>query len=209
LGAGSRCRPRRCREPPRLDSSGTRSSAWSATSSSSAWRWKPWRRCTCNTLRSTVYAVDPNQPVENVQTLDDLRSEALAAPRLTAILLGVFAALALLVTLAGIGGVIATSVQQRTKEFGLRMALGARRDSVLTMVVRQGLTLVLIGLALGVVGALVAGRVLSAYLYQTAPRDPLIFASVAALFILSGVVACLIPARRATTVDPLIALRAE
>ena len=121
----------------------------------------------------------------------------------------VFAGLALLVTLAGIGGVIATSVQQRTKEFGLRMALGASRDSVLTMVVRQGLTLVLIGLAVGVVGALVAGRVLSAYLYQTAPRDPLIFAGVAALFILSGIIACLIPARRATTVDPLIALRAE
>ena len=95
-----------------------------------------------NVLRSTVYSVDPNQPVENVQTLDDLRYEALAAPRLTATLLGVFAALALLVTLAGIGGVIATSVQQRTKEFGLRMALGARRDSVLMMVVRQGLTLV-------------------------------------------------------------------
>ena len=162
-----------------------------------------------NVLRSTVRAVDPNQPVENVQTLDDLRSEALAAPRLTATLLGVFAALALLVTLAGIGGVIATSVQQRTKEFGLRMALGARRDGVLLMVVRQGLTLVLIGLAIGVVGALAAGRVLSAYLYQTAPTDPLIFAGVAALFILSGVIACLIPARRATTVDPLIALRAE
>jgi len=105
--------------------------------------------------------------------------------------------------------VIATSVQQRTKEFGLRMALGARRDSVLLMVVRQGLTLVLIGLAIGVFGALAAGRVLSSYLYQTAPRDPLIFAGVAALFILSGVIACLIPARRATTVDPLIALRAE
>ena len=160
-------------------------------------------------LRSTVHTVDPNQPVENVRTLDDLRSEALAAPRLTATLLVVFAALALLVTLAGIGGVIATSVQQRTKEFGLRMALGASRDSVLTMVVRQGLSLVLIGLAFGVVGALVAGRVLSAYLYQTAPRDPLIFAGVAALFILSGIIACLIPARRATTVDPLIALRAE
>jgi putative ABC transport system permease protein len=162
-----------------------------------------------NVLRTTVYEVDPNQPVEQVQTLDDLRSEALAAPRLTATLLGVFAGLALLVTLAGIGGVIATSVQQRTKEFGLRMALGARRDSVLTMVVRQGLTLVLIGLAVGVVGALVAGRVLSAYLYQTAPRDPLIFAGVAALFVLSGIIACLIPARRATTVDPLIALRSE
>jgi len=162
-----------------------------------------------NVLRTTVHAVDPNQPVENVQTLDALRSEALAAPRLTATLLGVFAALALLVTLAGIGGVIATSVQQRTKEFGLRMALGARRDSVLIMVVRQGLTLVLIGLAIGVVGALAAGRVLSSYLYQTAPRDPLIFAGVAVVFVLAGIVACLIPARRATTVDPLIALRAE
>ena len=139
-----------------------------------------------NVLRNTVHAVDPNQPVENVQTLDDLRSEALAAPRLTATLLGVFAALALLVTLAGIGGVIATSVQQRTKEFGLRMALGARRDSVLMMVVRQGLTLVVIGLAIGIVGALAAGRVLSSYLYQTAPRDPMIFAGVAAVFILAG-----------------------
>jgi putative ABC transport system permease protein len=162
-----------------------------------------------NVVRSVVHAVDPNQPVENVRTLDDLRSEALAAPRLTATLLGVFAALALLVTLAGIGGVIATSVQQRTKEFGLRMALGARRDSVLVMVVRQGLTLVVIGLAIGIAGALAGGRVLSSYLYQTAPRDPMIYAGVAAVFIVAGIVACLIPARRATTVDPLIALRAE
>jgi hypothetical protein len=162
-----------------------------------------------NTLRNTVHLVDSTLPVEQVQTLDDLRSEALAAPRLTATLLAIFAALALLVTLAGIGGVIATSVTQRTKEFGLRMALGAGRDSVLTMVIRQGLSLVVIGLAVGVAGALVAGRVLNAYLYQTAPRDPIIFAGVAALFILCGIIACLIPARRATTVDPLIALRAE
>jgi predicted permease len=162
-----------------------------------------------NVLRTSIHAVDPNQPVENVQTLDDLRSEALAAPRLTATLLGLFAALALLVTLAGIGGVIATSVTQRTKEFGLRMALGARREGVLVMVVRQGLTLVVIGLVIGVIGALVAGRVLSAYLYQTAPRDPLIFAGVAVVLVVAGVIACLIPARRATTVDPLIALRAE
>jgi putative ABC transport system permease protein len=162
-----------------------------------------------NVLRSTIYTVDAQLPVEAVKTLDDLRTEALAAPRLTATLLVVFAALALLVTLAGIGGVIATSVTQRTKEFGLRMALGASRDSVLTMVVRQGLTLVAVGLAVGIVGALVAARVLSAYLYQTAPRDPLIFAGVALVFILSGIVACLIPARRATTVDPLIALRGD
>ena len=162
-----------------------------------------------NVLRTSIYAIDPNQPVENVQTLDDLRSEALAAPRLTATLLAIFAALALLVTLAGIGGVIATSVTQRTKEFGLRMALGARREGVMMMVVRQGLTLVVIGLAVGVAGALAAGRVLSAYLYDTAPRDPIIFAGVAVVFVLAGIVACLIPARRATTVDPLIALRAE
>jgi predicted permease len=162
-----------------------------------------------NVLRSTVHSVDPNQPVEAVQTLDDLRTEALAAPRITATLLAIFASLALLVTLAGIGGVIATSVTQRTKEFGLRMALGASRDSVLRMVVRQGVTLVLIGLAIGIAGALAAARVLSSYLYQTAPRDPIIFAAVAVVFILAGVVACLIPARRATTVDPLIALRAE
>ncbi len=160
-------------------------------------------------LRDTVHKVDPNQPVEAVQTLDDLRSEALAAPRLTATLLVVFAALALLVTLAGIGGVIATSVTQRTREFGLRMALGAHRGTVLTMVLRQGLTLVAIGLVFGIGGALAAGRVLSAYLYQTAPRDPLIIAAVAAVFVIAGVLACLIPARRATTVDPLIALRAE
>ncbi|MFA5910455.1 MAG: ABC transporter permease [Vicinamibacterales bacterium] len=160
-------------------------------------------------LRDTVHAVDPNQPVEAVQTLDDLRSEALAAPRLTATLLLVFAGLALLVTLAGIGGVIATSVTQRTREFGVRMALGASRESVLTMVLRQGLTLVVTGLVLGIGGALAAGRILSSYLYQTAPRDPLIFGAVAVVFVLAGVLACLIPARRATTVDPLIALRAE
>ena len=160
-------------------------------------------------LRDTVHVVDPNQPVEEVQTLDDLRSEALAAPRLTATLLMIFAALALLVTLAGIGGVIATSVTQRTREFGVRMALGASRDSVLTMVLRQGLSLVVIGLLFGIGGALAGGRVLSSYLYQTAPRDPLIFAAVAIVFIVAGVLACLIPARRATTVDPLIALRAE
>ena len=160
-------------------------------------------------LREAVHAVDPNQPVEAVQTLSDLRAEALAAPRLTATLLGVFAALALLVTLAGIGGVIATSVTQRTREFGVRMALGANRGTVLAMVLRQGLSLVVIGLLFGIGGALAGGRVLSSYLYQTAPRDPAIFAAVAAVFMIAGVLACLLPARRATTVDPLIALRAE
>jgi len=160
-------------------------------------------------LRDTVHAVDPNQPVEAVQTMDDLRAEALAAPRLTATLLAVFAGLALLVTLAGIGGVIATSVTQRTREFGLRMALGASRSTVMGMVLAQGLTLVAIGLAVGIAGAVAGGRVLSVYLYQTAPADPLVIAAVVAAFLLSATIACLGPARRATTVDPLVALRAD
>ena len=109
-------------------------------------------------LRRTVHAVDPNQPVEAVRTLDDLRTEALAAPRLTATLLVLFAGLALLMTLAGIGGVIATSVTARTREFGVRMALGAGREAVLAMVVRQGVTLVAIGLAIGLAGALAQAR---------------------------------------------------
>ena len=161
------------------------------------------------TIQNVVRSLDPDIPIENVRTLDDIREQYLAAPKLTAMLLTVFAGLALLVTLTGIAGVIAQSVSQRTQEFGLRMALGASRDSVLTMVVGQGVLLVAIGLVIGVAGAFAAGRVLNAYLYQTAPRDPMIYAVVATLFILSGVIACLIPARRATTVDPLIALRAE
>ena len=91
-------------------------------------------------------SIDPNQPVENISTLDDLRSRHLATPRLTALLLALFAGLALLVTLAGVGGVIATSVAQRTQEFGVRMALGASQSAVLGGVLRQGLTLVVLGL---------------------------------------------------------------
>jgi putative ABC transport system permease protein len=161
------------------------------------------------TVRDAVHAIDPNQPVENVRTLEDLRDTFLATPRLTATLLGLFAVLALVVTLAGIAGVIATSVSQRTREFGVRMALGASRDTVLAMVLRQGLTMVGLGLVLGIAGAIAAGRVLSSYLYETAPTDPIILGAVGLAFLLAGTLACLGPARRATTVDPLIALRAE
>jgi putative ABC transport system permease protein len=161
------------------------------------------------TIRNVVRSLDPDIPIENVRTLDEIREQYLATPKLTAMLLTVFAGLALLVTLTGIAGVIAQSVSQRTQEFGLRMALGATQQSVLSMVLRQGLTLVCVGLIIGAAGAMAASRVLSSYLYGTTPRDPAIFAGVATLFLLSGVLACFIPARRATTVDPLIALRAE
>lgn len=160
-------------------------------------------------VRDAVHALDPDMPVEDVQTMEDLRRTTLATPRLTAMLLWLFAGLALVVTLAGIAGVIATSVSERTQEFGLRMALGAPRTSVLVLVLSQGLGLVAAGLLLGIVGAMAFGNVLSAYLFETAPRDPLVIAGVAVAFVCAGVVACLGPARRATSIDPLVALRGD
>ena len=160
-------------------------------------------------VRAAVRAVDPSMPIENVGTLEELRDKNLATPRLTAALLLVFAALALFVTMAGITGVIATSVSQRTQEFGMRMALGARRDAVLRMVVGQGLMLVGAGVAAGLVAAALATRVLSSYLYDTRATDPLTLAAVIAALFLCGIAACIGPAWRATTVDPMVALRSE
>jgi putative ABC transport system permease protein len=124
-------------------------------------------------------------------------------------LLSIFAALALLVTGTGITGVIATSVSQRTREFGVRMALGAGRASVLTMVLGQGLVLVALGLAVGIAVSLALVRVLQSYLYATAPTDPLTFALVTTALLVAGALAALGPAWRATRVDPMLALRAE
>jgi putative ABC transport system permease protein len=160
-------------------------------------------------IRDAVHAVDPNMPVENIQTLDELRQRYLATPKLTATLLTLFAALALLVTLTGITGVIATSVSQRLQEFGVRMALGASRNHVLGLVVGEGVTLVAIGLALGVVAAAAFTRVLSAYLFATQPTDGRTFAAAGFMFLLGGILASLGPAWRATRADPMAALRAE
>src|SRR5262249_57971138 len=112
-------------------------------------------------IHNPPWAIDPNMPVQNIRTLDEIRDRYLATPKLTAVLLTVFAALALLVTMAGVTGVIATSVSQRTQEFGVRMALGASRQAVLQMVIGQGLLLVGIGLVAGVIASLAATRVLS------------------------------------------------
>jgi predicted permease len=160
-------------------------------------------------IREAAWAIDPNMPVQNVRTLDEIRASYLATPKLTAVLLSVFAALALLVTMAGITGVIATFVSQRTQEFGVRMALGASRQAVLRMVVGQGLMLVGAGLAIGVVASLAATRVLSSYLFGTTATDPVTFIAVVSAFLVAGAAACLGPAWRATTVDPMVALHAE
>jgi predicted permease len=160
-------------------------------------------------LREAIRRVDPQQPVTRIETLEQVRSRALASPTLIATLLGLFALLALVITAAGIGGVLAFSVNQRTQEIGIRMALGASRGAVLKMVLRQGLTLVVLGLAAGTIGAFFLARLMKEVLYGVSPTDPLTFVAVTVVLLGVAVVACLMPARRATMVDPITALRAN
>jgi len=160
-------------------------------------------------LREAIRRVDPQQPVTRIETLEQVRTRALASPTLIATLLGLFALLALVITAAGIGGVLAFSVNQRTQEIGIRMALGASRGAVLAMVLRQGLTLVLVGLAGGTIGALFLVRLMKEVLYGVSPNDPLTFLAVAAALLAVAIFACLMPARRATLVNPITALRAN
>jgi ABC-type antimicrobial peptide transport system permease subunit len=137
-----------------------------------------------------------------------VRGEALASPRLTTTLILLFALLALCITAAGLGGVVAFSVSQRTQEIGVRMALGAGRGEVLGMVLREGLRLVGLGLVLGALAAVLLGRLIAGLLFHVETTDPLTFAGMALVLVLIAAAACLIPARRAATVDPLVALRA-
>jgi predicted permease len=159
-------------------------------------------------VREIVRALDPDQPVDNFRTLAEVRSASLEQRTLTATLLGLFGLLALTITATGIAGVVAFSVSQRTQEFGVRMALGAQRNEVLTMVLRQGLQLVLIGLAIGLAGALVLTRVLTTLLFGIEPTDGLTFVTVSMVLVAAAALACLVPARRAASVDPMVALRA-
>ena len=151
----------------------------------------------------------PSSPVERFSTLEQARSDTLATRRLTMILLAVFAALALLITVTGIAGVVATSVSQRTREFGVRLALGAEPTSLLGMVMRQGLTMVVAGLLLGLAGAVALSRVLANLLFDTAATDPATFAVVALVLLVAALSACFLPARRTMRVDPMVALRTE
>lgn len=160
-------------------------------------------------LRTAVYSIDPEQPITDVKTLDDLRGENLAATRLTASLLALFAALALAIAATGLSGVTALLVTQRTREIGIRMALGAQDTQVLRMVLLQGMRIIVIGLLIGIAGALAASRLMSTLLFHTPANDPSTFALVALLFVAVALIANYIPARRVTEVDPLMALRAE
>ncbi len=158
-------------------------------------------------LRAIVRGLDASQPVTEIRTLQEFRRRSLASPRLTALLLAAFAALALGITLTGLAGVIAFSVSQRTREFGVRLVLGANPSDVLRMVVKEGMIVVAAGLALGVGGALFFTRLLSGLLFEIEPRDPLTFLGTSIALLAVAVGACVIPASRATLVQPAMALR--
>lgn len=160
-------------------------------------------------LRSAVREVDPQQPVEDFRTLADARTESLANPRLTAMLMGFFSLLALVITATGITGVMALWVNQRTREIGIRMAMGASPGGVLALVMRQGLVMVVIGVVLGVAGAYALSDLIKGLLFSTEARDPATFAGVGAVLLGCAALACWLPARRAARIDPIIALRAE
>ena len=159
--------------------------------------------------RAEVKAFDPKQVIWRTQTLEQLLGTSVAPRRFNMLLLGIFAAVALLLAGVGMYGVMSYSVSWRTREIGIRMALGADGISVLRLVIKQGMTMALLGLALGLVGAFLLSRVLSGLLLGVSPRDPLTFAGVSIMLLAVALIACLIPARRATRVDPIIALRAE
>jgi predicted permease len=160
-------------------------------------------------VRRAVAEIDSREVVYNVQTMGEVVSNSFAARRLSMILLGVFAALALVLACIGIYGVISNLVGQRTHEIGVRMALGAQRSDVLRLVIGQGARMALIGVAIGVSAALGLTRLMANQLFGVSPRDPLTFAGVAMLLIIVAVAACYVPARRAMRVDPMIALRYE
>ena len=161
------------------------------------------------TVRGAGRRADPQAAITSVRTLDDIRSETLSPPRQVSVLLGLFAALALIITAAGLSGLIAYSVSQRTQEIGIRMALGADRGRITTMILREGMTSVVVGLVLGIAAALALSRLVSGLLFGVGPTDVYCYAGSAVVLLAAAAAACLLPARRATAVSPLTALRAQ
>jgi len=159
--------------------------------------------------RAEVKAFNPRQIIWRAQTLEQMLSTSVAPRKFNMMLLGIFACVALVLAAVGLYGVMSYSVSWRTQEIGIRMALGAKRTDVLRMVVRQGMTMTLVGLALGLVGVIALSRVMVGLLYGVSPTDPLTYAGVSIVLLVVALLACLIPARRATRVDPIVALRSE
>ncbi len=160
-------------------------------------------------LRSAVADIDPNQPIVKIRTMEDNMAATVAQPRFRTWLIGIFAALALLLAAVGIYGVMSYSVTQRTSEIGIRVTLGAQPTDVFRTVVGEGLRFALLGVAIGVVAGLILTRLLGSFLYGISASDPATFIAVAVILIAVSAAASFFPARRATRVDPIIALRYE
>jgi putative ABC transport system permease protein len=160
-------------------------------------------------IRNQVLALDKDQPVFLIRTMEQVRAQSVLAPRFAAVALGLFAALALILAMVGIYGVMSYAIAARTHELGIRLALGARPLDVLMLALKQGLTLTLAGVAIGLAAAFAMTRLMSELLFEVSATDPLTFAGTALLLTLVALLACWIPARRATKVDPMEALRHE
>lgn len=160
-------------------------------------------------IRNTVASIDPHQPISSVKTMDQVISTTTAPRRFNALLLGMFAAIALVLATLGIYSVISYSITLRTQEIGIRMALGANRPAILRMVLRKGLVLTLIGAGIGLVGAFALTRWMSSLLFGVSASDPATYVIVLLVALGAALLACMVPARRATRVDPLVALRYE
>jgi putative ABC transport system permease protein len=160
-------------------------------------------------LTAAVHEVDPQTAVTRILTLEQARYESMASPRVTASLLGIFAGLALVIATAGIGGIMALMVSQRVREIGIRIALGARPASILRMVLRQGMLLAVLGVGMGIAGAVALTGLLKSLLFEVPPTDVLTFSGVGLTLLAAAALASYLPARRAAAVDPNVALRAD
>jgi putative ABC transport system permease protein len=181
--------------------------------------WKRWMTVVARTqsdpvsmaqiVKQQIWKIDSQLPVTKVQTMSEVAAASFAGRRLNMSLLAIFAALALVLAAVGIYGVMSYSVTQRTQEIGIRMALGARAADVLKLIIKNGMTLILIGVCIGLGGAVALTRLLTTLLFGVAPTDTVTFIAVSLVLIVVALLACYIPARRATKVDPLVALRYE
>ena len=160
-------------------------------------------------VKREVQALDHDQPMGQITTMDQAIASSLATRRLTMVLLGAFAVLALLLASVGLYGVMALTVTQRTRELGIRMALGAERTNIFKLVLGQGMSLIAIGIGIGLVGAIAAGRALMSLLYNVGALDGGAVIIAVSSLVLVALIACCVPARRATRVDPIVALRTE